>query len=228
MVNLSKTFVISLGGSVIIPDEPDKVFLNAFRDLILDYSSKGNKFVIFCGGGKTAREYQNYAKAIGIVSKDNLDWIGIYATRLNASLVKAIFEGSVNEDILTNPTEKIVFKENIKIASGWKPGWSTDYDAVLVAKQLKAKSVINITNVDFVYDKDPRKFPDAKAIKKICWKELRKMFPHEWKPGLNSPFDPVASKEAEKSEIEVCIAGKDLKNLRRILDGKEFSGTRIK
>jgi uridylate kinase len=50
----------------------------------------------------------------------------------------------------------------------------------------------------------------------------------EWVPGKNVPFDPVASRHAEKIGLKViCAAGKDLRNLEDILKGKEFLGTRI-
>ena len=220
--------IISLGGSVIMQEKPDIEFLISFKELILNLTKKDFQFVIFCGGGKIARDYQDYARQFQDVSQESLDWIGIYATRLNACLLKTMFDKNVDGEIITDPTKKIKFRANIKIASGWKPGWSTDYDAVLVGKQLKAKLVINITNVDYVYDKDPKKNPDAKPIKEITWKGLRKMFPSDWQPGLNSPFDPVASREAEKFGISVYIVGKDITNLKRLISGEKFAGTIIR
>ena len=129
--------------------------------------------------------------------------------------------------VLIDPTKKIELKKWIIMAAGWKPGWSTDYDAILVAKKLKVKKIINITNVDYIYTKDPKKDSGAEPIKKIKWNSLRKMFSDTWQPGLNTPFDPVASKEAEKTGTKVIIAGKNINNLRNILDGKDFEGTVI-
>lgn len=215
--------VISLGGSVIVPDGLDTGFLRRFKVLIRKYSKK-NRFVIICGGGKLARELQKRAKRFKKVSDRDLDWLGIYATRINALSIKNVF--NVNEKIITNPNEKISFKENVLVAAGWKPGCSTDYDAVLLAKNVNADMVINMTNVDYVYDKDP-KLKGAKPIKKITWKELRKIVGNKWRPGLNMPFDPIAAKEAERAKIKVVVIGKDLGNLKNVLDGKEFRGTLI-
>ena len=114
------------------------------------------------------------------------------------------------------------------MAGGWEPGCSTDFDAVLIAKNFSAKTVINLSNIDYVYNKNPKEFPDARPIEKISWKDYRKMFGGPWTPGFNSPFDPVAAKEAEKLKMRVIIAnGKNLENLEKILKGKKFVGTEI-
>ena len=50
-------WVISLGGSLIVPDQIDVQFLKGFRNLILSQVKKGNRFIIICGGGRIARNY---------------------------------------------------------------------------------------------------------------------------------------------------------------------------
>ncbi len=215
--------VISLGGSVIVPDKIDVNFLKKFRNLINKYPK--SRFVIICGGGKLARNLQKKAKKLKDTTDKDLDWLGIYATRINALSLKKVL--NVKGKIIINPKEKITSNERVLIAAGWKPGFSTDYDAVLLAKNIKADMVINMTNVDYVYDKDP-KLRGAKAIKKTTWKELRKIVGSKWKPGLNMPFDPIAAKEAEKLKMKVAVIGNDLKNLRKVLDKKEFKGTMIR
>lgn len=220
--------VISVGGSLIVPDEIDAAWLSSLKELILSYTKKGYKFIIICGGGRTARKYQEVAKKLGS-GNENLDWIGIKTTALNASLVRAIFGREAYKEIIANPTEKINFKEKILIAGGWKPGCSTDYDAVLLAKNFEIKKLINLTNIDYVYNKDPKKYNDAKAIKRISWINFRKIVGNKWIPGLNMPFDPIASKEAEKLKLEVAIInGKKIKNIKNYIDGKDFIGTLIK
>ena len=94
---------------------------------------------------------------MGLTSKE-LDWLGISATRFNAYLVKTIFKNLTYREIIADPTKKIRMKnEKVIVAAGWKPGCSTDYDAVLLAKNLGVKTLINLTNIDYVYDKDPKK-----------------------------------------------------------------------
>lgn len=229
MMLMNNITIISLGGSLIVPDQIDTAFLKGFKKLIDSQTGKGQRFVIICGGGRTARTYQAAAKGVIKLTDEDIDWLGIHATRINAHLLRTIFYQTANPKIITHPLEKIRFTESLLIAAGWKPGWSTDYDAVLIARQLGAKRVINLSNITHVYDKDPRKFSDAKKIERIDWKEFRKMLPEKWSPGANAPFDPIASKLAEKLGLEVDILdGKNLKNLKACLEEKKFIGTTIK
>ena len=152
-----KTIIMSLGGSVIVPNTVDIQFLKNFKKIIERYIKKNYRFVIYCGGGKTARNYQKAASNINYLNNKKLDWIGIHATILNANFMKILFGDVAEEHIVRDPTKKIKFNKKILIAAGWKPGWSTDYDAVLLAKNLKIKTIINMSNVNYVYDKDPKK-----------------------------------------------------------------------
>jgi len=219
-------FVISLGGSLVYPKKFDKIFVDKFSRLISKEVKKGNKFIIYCGGGYLARKRQRLFSFIK--NKYFLDWIGILATRSNAEKLKENLDINTYKKIITNPTKKVKFENDVIIAAGWKPGWSTDYDAVLLAKRLGIKSIINMSNIDYVYDKDPKKFKNAKALNNISWKSFRKLVGNEWKPGLNMPFDPIAAKEAQKSGITVVVTGNNLNNLKNILENKKFKGTIIR
>jgi len=227
--------IISLGGSLIVPKGIDWRFLRDFRQTILKNIRKGKKFVIVAGGGNTAREYQNAASKVTYLTKDDQDWIGIHSTRLNAHLVKTIFRRFAHPRINKNPRTKVKIEshfakgEKIMVAAGWRPGWSTDYVSTILAERLGAKTIINLSNIKYVFDKDPKKSKNAKPIKKINWQNFRKIVGNKWDPGLNLPFDPIASQNAQKNEMRVIIAeGKNLKNLEKILAGKkDFIGTVI-
>ncbi|MBI4453022.1 UMP kinase [Candidatus Woesearchaeota archaeon] len=226
---LMKTIIISLGGSLIVPNQIDIDFLKRFRGLILQFA-KNNRIAIICGGGKTCRIYQDAAKEIASISDEDLDWIGIKATRINAELVRSILGKDASNEVINDPEDKNIrnIKNKIIIGAGYLPGHSSDMDAVLLAKNIGADEIINMTNIDYVYDKDPRKFKDAKQLKNISWKEFIKIIGDKWIPGKNTPFDPVAAKEAMKLKIKVIILnGNDLENFRRCLDGKGFRGTVI-
>lgn len=215
--------IISVGGSIIVPDKIDLKFLKALRKLIKSYLKK-YKFVLITGGGKTARDYINTADNIAGINDEDLDWLGIHATRLNGQLLRTIFQDVAYPRVLKNPTEKVRF-DKVLVAAGWQPGYSTDYDAVVIAKTLKAKTVINMTNIDYLHDKDPRKYKTAKKILNIDWKGFRKIVGNKWSPGLNAPFDPIASKLAQKENMKLILIGKDLKNLKNFLDKKSFKGS---
>jgi uridylate kinase len=221
--------VISLGGSIIVPKDIDEVFLKKFREMILDFTKKGNRAVIVAGGGHTCRWYNKAAEKVNKeVSHEDLDWLGIKATKLNAELVRTMFGKSAYEEVIDDPTQPIKTDKKIIIGSGWKPGCSSDKDAVLLAINFNMGTLINLSNIEFVYDKDPNKFDDAKPLEKISWDEMKSIVGDKWIPGANVPFDPEATKLAAKNGIKVIIAkGTDLNNLKKILEESDFKGTTI-
>jgi uridylate kinase len=220
--------IISLGGSLVVPEEIDVPFLKEFHRLILSHVKKGRKFVIIVGGGKTCRKYQHASSQICKLAREDLDWLGIHSTRLNAHLLRTIFRSVAHPVIIKNPTDKIRASKPVIIAAGWKPGFSTDYDAVLLARNFKSKVVLNLSNVDYVYSNDPKTHASVKPIKQMSWRDFRKMVGSRWYPGLNAPFDPVASKEAQKLRLKVVIMnGRNIHNLENFLSGKKFKGTII-
>ncbi|NQU13426.1 MAG: UMP kinase [Desulfobacteraceae bacterium] len=220
-----KALVISLGGSIIVPARIDSDFLKRFREIILGLEQA--RFVIICGGGKICRNYQNAAREMAEISKEDLDWIGIQATRLNAELVRSIFGETAYKKVIHDPHEEIDTSKRIVIGAGFEPGSSTDLRAVQVAERFGAGKVVNMSNIDYVYDDDPKKNPLAKKLTNITWADFRKLVGSEWAPGLNMPFDPIASKEAEKLGLEVVIIGNEISNLKRVLKGESYNGTTI-
>ena len=220
--------IFSLGGSLVFPKEIDIAFFKKFREFILKWLKKGKKFVIFVGGGKLARNFQKAAKKLLIQDRNFLDWLGIHATYLNALLTRSLFGKLVFKDIVKNPTKKIRTNKKIIIGAGRRPGWSTDYDSVMFAKKHGIRKIINLTDVDYVYEKDPEKFKNAKSFTNISFSEFLKLGKKEWEAGLNFPFDPKAAKLAQKEKIKVIIVnGRNLKNLNNLLKGKKFEGTTI-
>ncbi|MEK7562728.1 MAG: UMP kinase [Patescibacteria group bacterium] len=222
-----ETIIISLGGSLVAPGEIDFGFLKNFKHCLEKYINK-TRFFIIVGGGKICRIYQKALAEFG-ANNTNRDWMGIKISRLNAEVIKHLFGNLADSKIIEDPTKKITNKKNIVVAGGWKPGWSTDYVSVQIAKTYNIKTIINLTNIDYVCNKDPKQFPDAKAIKEISWKDFQKIVGNKWTPGLSMPFDPRASKMAEKLKLKVVmINGKNLDRLEDFLNNKPFIGTIIK
>ncbi len=221
--------IISLGGSLIVPKTGiDTAFLRRFKAFIAKRVSRGQRFVLICGGGATARHYQQAAKAVGQLSRGDIDWIGIHSTRLNAHLLRTAFQKLAHPTVVKNPLAPPRFREPVLIAAGWKPGWSTDYCATLLASSLGASVVLNLSDIDHVYSADPKKDPRARPLDRIAWKAFRKLVGNRWDPGANLPFDPVAAKLAERLGLEVrMIAGRDLAEVGKALDGRRFDGTVI-
>lgn len=226
----NKIAVISLGGSMIVPNQVDTQYLKEFRDFILTQLKKGWRFFIITGGGIQARNYIDAATEVmgDEITKDDQDWLGIHATRFNAHLVRTIFRDQAQPTIITDPETGEISDAQIIVVSGWKPGWSTDFVAAKVAQRIKAPYLINLSNIKQVYTDDPNKNPDAQPIEKMTWKDFREMVGDEWTPGMNTPFDPIAAKLAqEEGQTVLVIGGSDLDNLGRALDEGEFFGTVI-
>lgn len=223
--------VLSVGGSIIAPDKVDYEFLSAFKSAIKSYldENKDRKLIFVTGGGAPARIYQEaYRNVCSDADSSLQDWLGIKATHLNGTLLRAIFSEYTEDELVTDPTKDIPFSGRILVAAGWKPGFSTDTDAVYLAEKFGGKLVVNLSNIAKVYTDDPRKNPDAKPIDNISWKDFRAMVGDEWVPGKNTPFDPIASKIAEKDGMKViCADGRNIDNLMKILRGEDFFGTVI-
>lgn len=228
MAGEAKPIVISLGGSLIVPDDIDTDFLSHFRDIIQKQVDTGRRFVIVTGGGVTARRYQQAAKDINAdLTDEDLDWIGIYATRMNAQFLHHVLKDIASYDVATDPHDVEIPEEPVLIGAGWKPGWSTDYIAVRLAEVFEAETLINLSNVDAVYDDDPKVNPAAEKLQTLSWDEYKKLIPKEWSPGLNSPFDPVASRHAQELGLTVVIMGSNLENLEQYFVGESFEGSVI-
>ena len=230
------TKVLSVGGSIIAPDKPDVDFLSSFVAMCREWldQDKSRRLILVAGGGAPARVYQNAYKEVaesGSTQFDSsaADWIGIMATRINAQLVKACFGDYCKNDVVYNPTlDDLKFDGQVLVAAGWKPGFSTDTDAVYLGEKFDAKTIVNLSNIEKVYTDDPRKNPDAKPLDTISWADFRKMVGDEWTPGKNCPFDPIASKKASELGMKVICAGvKNLENIKAILNDAEFTGTTI-
>ena len=223
-----ETIVISVGGSLIAPEQLDVTFLKKFKTFVLKQVKLGRHFVIITGGGKTARHYQDAARNAGNLVPEDLDWLGIHATRLNGHLLRAVFRDVAYPKLVKSPSKKPNTKKPVIIAAGWKPGWSTDYVAVRIAKNLGARRVVNLSNIDHAYDKDPRTHKNARPITTADWHTFRALLPDHWDPGLSAPFDPIAARAAHKAGMEIAIInGSRLAQVAHYLNHKPFLGTLV-
>lgn len=231
--NHREKIVISVGGSLIVPNGGiDSFFLKQLNKFVREQlaKDKNRQFFLISGGGMTTRHYQTAARNVlqHQLTEDDLDWLGIHATRLNGHLLRTIFRDIAHPviiddySIIRKPTESVI------IGAGWKPGWSTDYDAVLVCEDYGPRTIINLSNISKVCDRDPNKHENAKSFDKISWKEFRKLVGDKWTPGMHVPFDPIAARKAEDLEVKVVIVnGNNFENINNYFTGKKFVGTVI-
>ena len=221
--------VIALSGSFISPDNANSDFIKKFKSFISGLSDK-YQFFIVVGGGQTAREYINLLREVkDSVTEDELDLLGIEVTKTNAKLLQILINGNSFEKIITDPENIPNTDASIVLGAGWKPGASTDHVALVMAHTLNVKRVINLSNIDYIYNEDPKKNPDAMPMTEMSWSEYLKLLPSQYSAGSNYPFDLIASQKAQKFGIEVVtIHGENLESLGNYLEGREFEGTKIK
>jgi len=225
---MQKRYIIDLGGSIACPEDINSDYLLKFRRFIKKYTAKGVKFIIVIGGGHTARKYQKAGLKLNL-SKEDRDWLGIAATRINAVLLKGLFGKDANPVVFSERFKiKSFGRYPIIIASGWSPGWSTDYVSLRIAADFNIKKVIVLGRPDYVYTSDFDKDKKAEPIERISWKEYSRIIPEKWEPGMSVPVDPIAARLARKENLEAIVAfGGNLDNLDRILKEKSFKGTTL-
>lgn len=223
-----KTFVLSIGGSVIAPEKPDSTFMSKLAQGIEKLHSEGYAFAVVVGGGKTARNYIAAAKSLG-AGNYTLDEIGIRATRLNALVFIQAIENSYPE-VLTSiaKASEVIARGKIPVFGGLMPGFTTDAIAALVAEALKAE-YINLTNVDGVYSADPRENPRARFFKEVSYEKLLSLMKLAGsKPGQNMVIDIPACLILKRSAIPgIVLDGRNLENFENAVRGVDFNGTRI-
>ena len=223
-----KIVVIALGGSIVHPDGIDTAFLKNFKKFLTPFIKKGVRFVIVIGGGALARRFQDAASVVAKTTDDDKDWIGIHSTRLHAHLLRTIFRENADPMVIDRRNKISRLTYPITIASGWRPGWSTDYVALQIAADYGVREVIIAGKPSHVYDKDNAKYVSAKPLYELSWQDYRKLIPRKWTPGLHAPVDPVGAALGEEDGIKaIIIDGRNIQNFRALLNGKEFKGTII-
>ncbi len=226
---MPNTIVFSLGGSLIAPNGIDTKFLAGFRRVVFDVVRRASRSVIICGGGNTARTYGAAVRALNPRASDvEVDWMGIEATKLNAWLVREVFGAAAEYQLQYDPTKKIKTAKRIIVGSGWKPGCSSDKDAVLAARTYGVDTVVNLSNITYVYDRDPKRFKTARPLPRLSWPAFQEIVGTHWVPGAHVPFDPVAARLARRWGMSLVILnGSQLGNLREFLAGRRFRGSVI-
>jgi len=211
---MKDVWVISLGGSRIVPDDVDSKFLQEFKVLLDKHKDK--RFVVVCGGGRTARRYMGALKKLGKKTKEQ-SMEGIAVTRLHAGFMARFFAPL---DSKHRTGQGVVVPLNMKSVKGllgknrvvfcgalrWRDKNTSDGNAANLAGYLGC-SFINLTNVKGLYDKDPRK-KGAKFISKISWKDFLKVAKKvKYEAGQHFVLDIVAAEEILKRKVVTYIVG---------------------
>lgn len=238
----SKIVVIKIGGSILCPDLIDSFnvpFAMEFKDQILHpYIAKGFKFVITVGGGQLARKFQGRLNEFSI-SESFQHRVGIISTLMNAVCFQSVIPEIAHQRIIALDDYLQIFKfvnsktfekSNVLLScGGYKAESSTDMDAVLLAMRTGVDTVISLKNIDGIYDSDPKVYPNARLIPKMDWAKYMEIIysANSHNPGDSWAIDPIASKQAMENNISFTVIGRDLENLKNVLDKKPFVGTTV-
>lgn len=227
---MKKVVVMSVGGSIIIPDQVNFSFLNSFKKTIRKYY-RTHKFVVVCGGGSIARKYISALESEGKSTRE-LSEAGIRATRMNAMFVMQFFGKEANDRLPMNMEEvRDNLRKNDVVVCGalrYAPHSTSDSTASKLANFLNS-DFVNMTNVKGLFDKNPKKHREAKFIPHISWRDFEKMaLAIKFKNGQNFVLDQSAAGLIRKNKISTFILGPDIKNFEKFLEGKKFVGTTIR
>jgi uridylate kinase len=221
--------VVSLGGSVLIPDDDDVQFLKEIADLLSRMNEKVG-IIAVCGGGRIARYYIQGGRDLG-ASVDQLDEMGIQVTRLNARLLQLAL-GEICVDALPMTSEEaaaLQVQGKIVVMGGTEPGHTTDAVAAMVAREWKADRIVNATSVDAVYSDDPKVVKDARRYTWLSFDDfLRIVDGGDHDAGPTTVFDRKGARIAKEEGIPVYIVnGRDLDELEEAIRGGEIRGTKV-
>lgn len=219
---------LKLGG-FLFPKELNFDSIQAYAELLKKLFSDGHQLIVVTGGGKGAREYITAAREMG-ASETICDEIGIEYTRLNSRLLISAIPKEASPDVPQNIQEinhSLRFNKII-VMGGLQPGQSTNAVAALAAELIDADMFINATDVDGIYEDDPKTNPDAKMYDKIKIMDLFDLITKKRSiAGSYKLFDLVAVNLIARSKIPTWfVNGKDPKNIENIIHGKHI-GTRI-
>lgn len=230
--NAVKTYVVKLSGSLFFSSQFEGVVKACVSTV---GSSKPKRLVLVAGGGITARKYIQAGSKFA-ADESSLDEIGIAISRLNATVLKGAlgkFAFSFVPRNLNEVTDALRIglnpgQERIIICGGFYPGQSTNAVAALIAEKTHAAQFLNATDVDAVYDRDPRRFKQAKKLRSVSVENLADMLRRgSVQAGAYDLMDPIALKIIARSRIPTSIVKCDPKILENALGGRKVLGTKI-
>ena len=222
-----KILVIKLSGSVFNFKTTSKS-LKEYAEVLVDIQTKVQPVVV-SGGGIIARHYVNLARSLGS-DESSLDEMGIEISRLNAMLLSAALGDSVYPVIPSNLEEISIACQSGKIvvSGGLHPGQSTNATAALICEKIKADRFLNATDVDGIYDSDPKKNAKAKMFKEITIKKCLDLLNNEsTQAGNYELMDIVAMKVIQRSKIPTYVIKSDPKIIRNLIMKNRQTGTKI-
>jgi uridylate kinase len=220
--------VVKLGGALFRRD-PDVKALKEMGNVLEGFVAEGNQLVLVAGGGENARTYISAARKLG-AEESTCDLLGIQITRANAELLRLAIGSAASSKIPTTLGDlpHLVGSGKTVVMGGLQPGQSTSAVAALAAEITRSEILVNGTDVEGVYDEDPKKNPKAKLIRSVhVDKLLTWAMGGEVFAGRYELLDPLAIKILQRAKIPTrFVSLEDPTNIIAALRGKDI-GTRV-
>jgi uridylate kinase len=219
--------VIKLSGSIFNFETNFKI-LNEYVSLIKKINEVYQPIII-TGGGKIARFYINLARSLGF-DESGLDLIGIQVSHLNAKLLISGL-GDLCFPLTPLNLDEIstaVLTNKIVVTGGLYPGQSTNATSALIAEKIKALKFYNATDVDGIFNNDPRIDPDAKMYESIDVKDCISILKLENSmAGTYDLMDLISLKVIERSSLPTVVFKSSIENISKIIMENAKIGTEI-
>ena len=180
LLKLSGEFLMGDMGYGIDPEVAERIARE-----VTDIVRQGVQVAITVGGGNIFRGLAGSAKGM---DRAQADYIGMLATAMNALALQDAFERNgqmcrvmsaiemreVCETYIRRRAIRHLEKGRVVIfaAGTGNPYFTTDTAAALRACEINAQAMLKATQVDGVYDSDPRTNPNAKRFEVITHKEV--------------------------------------------------------
>ena len=198
--------VVRVGGSV-VASPFDPVLMGRYVDLLVELRRLGHVVVAVVGGGSLSRELIRTAKAMGLGEPDQ-DEVAISVSRLMAQLfvLKLGKDGLGSVPTRVEDAVKLVDVGRVVVMGGLKPGMTTDAVAAMLAKGMRADLLVKASDQEGVFNRDPRRFPDARKLDSLRFEELGKLFEADrHRAGIHQILDPEAVRLLQKSRIRTVV-----------------------
>ena len=198
--------VVRIGGSV-VASPVNTELMSKYADIIKTVKNQGHEVAVVVGGGALAREFIGIAKNLGL-DMAGQDEIAISCSRLFAQLfLKKLGDAACSKVAITlDDAAECLGEGKIVVMGGLKPGITTDTVAALVAERVNAELLVKGTDQNGVYDKDPRKHPDAVKLDRLSVEDLAKVFEqNEHKAGIHQIIDPEAIKVLKRKRLKLVV-----------------------
>jgi uridylate kinase len=213
--------VVRVGGSVVAsPFNPE--LMREYVGLLLDLKRRGHAVACVVGGGSLSRELIRAAKALDL-DEAAQDEVAISVSRLVAQLfvLKLGESGAGRVPTVVEDAAKLVEGGKVVVMGGLKPGMTTDAVAAILAECIKADLLVKATDQDGIFNRDPRKFPDAYLLDSLRFDDLGKLFEADrHRAGIHQILDPEAVRLLQKRRIKtVVVNGSKPENVLLAVEG---------